>query len=166
MKSLNRVELVLGGIILLIFLIWSFDKCGSSSKYQPQEPAIEASPTPAAESQPSQNSSATSAQPNTAPVAAPVVVESPKPAVSQSSPTIYVKIDGLKMRDKPGISGTKVVAQLGLNTPLSYLNEQTNFKEKITIGDMLYDEPWVKVRTTDGKLEGWVFGGGVRFYKD
>lgn len=162
MKSLNRVELVLGSIILLIFLIWRFDKCSNGSKYEPQEPAIEAVLTPAADPLPGP----TTAQPSAAPTAAPVVVEAVKPAVTQSSPVIYVKIDGLKMRDKPGTSGTKVVAQLGLNTPLSYLGEQTSFKEKITIGETSYDEPWVKVRTTDGKLEGWVFGGGVRFYKD
>ena len=99
-------------------------------------------------------------------------VQQPQPAQNEprvvtveTSPTIFVNVNGLKLRDKPGVSGTNVLSQLPLHTALLFLNEQTDFREPITIEGVEYNEPWVKVKTKDGQYTGWVYGGGVRFYK-
>lgn len=179
MKSLSRVEIVLGGIILLIFLVWSFDRCSSISKYQPQEPAEQEAPQDVnnvTQNNTNTNNSNTNSNTNnnSTPTTTQPVQQQPQPQPVQSeprvvsvetSPTIYVNVEGLKLRDKPGLSGTQVLSALPLHTPLSFMNEQTDFREKITIGDITYNEPWVKVKSKSGLLEGWVYGGGVRFYK-
>ena len=172
MKSLNRVELVLGGIILFIFTIWSFGKCSSLSKYKQQAPVEQT--TPAAQdatnqqnttnNNPTATPQATSAQPTKQPVA-PVQTQ-PTRVIIEDKPTVYVIVEGLKLRDKPGLSGTKVLGQLPLNTSLLFLGQQTEYKDKITIGEVTYNEPWIKVKTKDSAFEGWVFGGGVRPYKN
>lgn len=180
MESLNRVEIVLGGIILLIFLIWSFDRCSSISKYQPQEPVEQETPQQVdntAQNNPTtntNNNSNTNTNNNSTQTTTQPVQQQPQPQPVQSeprvvsvdaSPTIYVNVEGLKLRNKPGLSGTQVLSALPLHTPLSFMNEQTDFREKITIGDITYNEPWVRVKSKSGLLEGWVYGGGVRFYK-
>ena len=172
MKSLNRVELVLGGIILFVFMIWSFGKCSSLSKYKQQEPVVQTPPaaqdatntTTSQTAQPTTQPQATTQQPTVQP-AAPVQTQ-PTQVIVQDQPTVYVMVEGLKLRDKPGLSGTKVLGQLPLNTALSFLGQQTDFKDKITIGEITYNEPWIRVKTKDSAFEGWVFGGGVRPYKN
>ena len=170
MKSLNRVELVLGGIILFVFTIWSFGKCSSLSKYKQQEPVVQTAPA-AQDATNQQNNNnqttqpVTQSQPATTQPVAPVQSQ-PTRVIVEDKPTVYVTVEGLKLRDKPGLSGTKVLGQLPLNTALSFLGEQTDFKDKITIGETTYNEPWIRVKTKDNAFQGWVFGGGVRPYKN
>ena len=153
----------------LIFMIWSFGKCSSLSKYKQQEPVEQT--TPAAQDLTNQqNTTQPTAQPQattpqtTQPVAP--VQSQPTRVIIEDKPTVYVMVEGLKLRDKPGLSGTKVLGQLPLNTALSFLGEQTDFKDKITIGETTYNEPWIRVKTKDNAFQGWVFGGGVRPYKN
>ena len=49
-------------------------------------------------------------------------------------------------------------------TSFTYLNEKTDYKERINLRGTLFNEPWLKIQTDDGK-EGWVYGGAVKFYE-
>lgn len=81
-----------------------------------------------------------------------------------SRPTaLFVWAEGLKVRTEPYLTSS-VVVTLPLNTQLDYKNEISAFKQRITLDGKDYDEPWLKVQTTDGKI-GWVYGGGVRLYQ-
>ncbi len=162
MKGLNRIELIVGGILVLIFLVWSFDTCSTSNKkYQPQEPAKQEEPKPQADNntnpnQPAANNDAANPTP-----------AQPAPVPVQTAPTytiVYVSTEKLNMRDKPFLSGSQIVTELRIGDELYYLNNKSEYKAKITLDNIPYEEPWIEVQTKDGK-RGWVYGGGIRFYK-
>lgn len=76
---------------------------------------------------------------------------------------LFIWIDKLKVRSEPGLSGA-VLAELPLNTQVSFQNETSTFKQKITLENIEHDERWLKVKTPNGKI-GWVYGGGIRLYQ-
>ena len=141
MKSLNRVELVLGGIILFVFTIWSFGKCSSLSKYKQQEPVEQTAP--AAQDADQSTKQQHSQLHNQSQQSQLRKQHNPSRQFNRNRHELSLRInrqfmllvEGLKLRDKPGLSGTKVLGQLPLNTALSFLGEQTDFKDKITIGE-------------------------------
>lgn len=133
--------------------------------FVPQKPA----PTPY--SVPTQT--APTLAPNTA-AQRPVVTTAPQPttatpkqpAAPAQGPrysTLYVTIDGLKMRKEPNLKAD-VVAKLELYEAVSFLNQKTEKAEEINLGYEKVTDHWVKIRTKSGK-EGWVFGAGVHYYK-
>lgn len=85
------------------------------------------------------------------------------PAATSKYSTLYVSIDGLKMRKEPGLKG-EPIAKLALYEPVSFLNKKTEWTQEISLGYEKVTDHWVKVRTQSGK-EGWVFGAGVHYYK-
>lgn len=97
----------------------------------------------------------------------PQVAAAPKQqAAAPSEPkysTLYVTIDGLKLRKEPNLKGA-VVTKLELYEPVYFLNQKTEKIEEISLGYEKVKDHWVKIRTKSGK-EGWVFGAGVHYYK-
>jgi len=77
--------------------------------------------------------------------------------------TLYVSIDGLKVRKQPNLKG-EVLETLKLYDPVSFLNQKSDKAEEISLGLEKVTDHWVKIRTKAGK-EGWVFGAGVHYYK-
>lgn len=77
--------------------------------------------------------------------------------------TLYVTIDGLKMRKTPGLKGD-LVTKLDLYEQVYFLNKKSEKTETISLGYEKVTDYWVKIRTKSGK-EGWVFGAGVHYYK-
>ena len=77
--------------------------------------------------------------------------------------TLYVTIEGLKMRKEPGLK-SESVAKLALYEPVTFLNQKTEWTQEISLGYEKATDHWVKVRNKAGK-EGWVFGAGVHYYK-
>jgi hypothetical protein len=80
-------------------------------------------------------------------------------------------VNGLNVRDKPGLTGTNVLFQINYDGELfsfdyyDYMRVDilAMTKEKDTINDNAISSsertsPWVKIRTQGGQ-EGWVFGG-------
>ena len=57
-----------------------------------------------------------------------------------------------------------IVATLAKTDSVFYLNNYSSFSSKQTLYGIVYDEPWLQVRTADGK-EGWVYGGMVKMDK-
>ncbi len=100
-----------------------------------------------------------SAKPARTPVATPPAPTAAAPKYS----TLYVTIDGLKMRKTPGLKGD-LVTKLDLYEPVFFLNQKSENTEEISLGYEKVTDHWVKVRTKAGK-EGWVFGAGVHYYK-
>ena len=84
------------------------------------------------------------------------------PAASKYS-SLYVTIDGLKLRKQPGLKG-EVLATLELYEEVYFLNKKSEKTEEISLGLEKVTDHWVKIRTKAGK-EGWVFGAGVHYYK-
>lgn len=168
MKSLQRVETVIIAVLVLIFLVWSYDACSSRRKrYQPQEPP--ASEQPAAEQQPTQGApaadNAAPATTNSAPATTTPAPTTAAPAAPAFS-TVYVHVAGLKLRDKATLSGSQVLAELPKGAALYYLNNKTTYNDQITLDNVAYNEPWIEVQTTDSRqIRGWVYAGGVRFYQ-
>ena len=76
---------------------------------------------------------------------------------------LYITIDNLKMRRLPGLKGD-VITQLPLFSEVAFLDEVTDSTFQINLGYETADEPYVKIRTAQGK-EGWVYGAGVNYYK-
>lgn len=76
---------------------------------------------------------------------------------------IYVWVDNLRLRSEPNTK-SQVVATLKEGEALRFLDERSDFSEKITLRGTQFDEPWLKVATKSNQ-EGWVYGGGIKFYK-
>lgn len=122
-------------------------------------------PAPVPHATPSSGSSTASPQP-ARPGKTPAATPPPTTANSSESikySTLYVTIDGLKLRKEPSLKGA-VVATLELYEPVQFLNKKSEKTEEISLGYEKVTDHWVKVRTKSGK-EGWVFGAGVHYYK-
>lgn len=104
-----------------------------------------------------------SAAPTTAPTSTSPTATQPAQPSGQKYSTLYVTIDGLKLRKEPSLK-SDVVAKLELYEPVYFLNQKTEKVEEINLGYEKVTDHWVKVRTKAGK-EGWVFGAGVHYYK-
>ncbi|MEM7106034.1 MAG: SH3 domain-containing protein [Bacteroidota bacterium] len=77
-------------------------------------------------------------------------------------PVIFIAVDSLNMRSGASLD-SMVVSKLRLGDPILYLNEKTDFRQKINFDGAIRNAPWVKVRTRTG-LEGWIYAPGARFY--
>ena len=76
---------------------------------------------------------------------------------------IYTWVDKLRLRQEPNTKSS-IVKELKEGEPLVFTGEQTDFTQKVNLRGVTYDEPWMKVVTNDEKI-GWIYGGGVKFYK-
>jgi hypothetical protein len=101
---------------------------------------------------------------NTPAAAAPAPQTATTPAAAPKYTTLFVTIDGLKMRKEPGLKGA-AIAKLDLYEQVYFLNKRSDFTQEISLGKEKVTDHWVKVRTKEGK-EGWVFGAGVNYYKE
>lgn len=117
--------------------------------------------TPAASTAPAKTPVTTTSPTKT--TTAPAKTTTAKPANTTKSTTLYVTIDGLKMRKTPGLKG-ELITKLELYEPVTFLNQKSPKTEEISLGYEKVTDYWVKVKTQSGK-EGWVFGAGVHYYK-
>lgn len=118
---------------------------------------------PKLQNQPAQPTSPTTA---TTPGATSSNQSAAAPAATGATPkysTLFVTIDGLKMRKQPSLKGA-LVTKLDLYEQVYFLNKKSEKQEEISLGYEKVTDYWVKVRTKEGK-EGWVFGAGVHYYK-
>lgn len=136
---------------------------------QPQNPQPQTYAAPQAAPPPSGKLPQLQNQPANPTPAAPVTTtptNTAPPASGADAPkysTLFVTIDGLKMRKTPGLKGA-LVTKLDLYEQVYFLNKKSEKPEEISLGYEKVTDYWVKVRTKSGK-EGWVFGAGVHYYK-
>jgi hypothetical protein len=76
---------------------------------------------------------------------------------------VYAWVDDLRIRTEPGLKST-ILLTLSQGDSVLFLNERSDFTEKIALRGTVFDDPWLKVKLQTGK-EGWIFGGGVKFYR-
>jgi Bacterial SH3 domain len=129
-----------------------------------QQPVATPAPAPVNTQHPGP---ATTAPANTtvsrvAPSATPTTKPTTTPATKNTS--LYVTIDGLKVRKEPGLK-SETIDQLKLYDQVEFLNKRTDWTQEISLGLEKVTDHWVKVKTKRGK-EGWVFGAGVNYYKE
>lgn len=125
---------------------------------------------PASTLAPPQESAGNTAAPSAVPGTRPTLSNQTKSAAPTSTnasgtkyATLYVTIDGLKLRKQPGLKG-EVLQTLELYEEVAFLNKKSEKTEEISLGLEKVTDHWVKVRSKAGK-EGWVFGAGVHYYK-
>lgn len=94
---------------------------------------------------------------------APKTAAKPVDAATKSGTTLYVTIEGLKVRKEPGLKG-ETLETLELYAPVTFLNQKTEWTQEISLGYEKVTDHWVKIKTAAGKT-GWVFGAGLHFYK-
>jgi hypothetical protein len=160
--NIKQVErLVIAGLVLF-FLFWMLRQCTKNSdKEELMQPIKTETPATTPTATPPTSTTAPVTQP-TVTTTIPVRVDTVVRTEYRPAP-LFVWTSGLKLRIEPTLN-SPIVAELPINSQVTYLDQSTNFKQKVTLDGVEYNEPWIKVRSTDGK-EGWVYGGGVRFYR-
>lgn len=154
---LPKIELLFIFIFFLVFITWTMSKCGSVQEEYAQEAKKNTPLTEVVKAPNKKEETATKPAEVTKEekVIAPVKIE--------KRTVLYVLLDGLKLRKGHHLDSS-VVKALKLNDEVYYLNETTDFKQKVNLGDRMAYEPWVKVRAYTGH-EGWVYGAGVHYFK-
>lgn len=147
---LPRIELLILGVFLISFVVYATSKCSATKAKYAEEAGEEAT----------QDSTAGTAV-DTTPVAA--VVPPPKEVIQERYTPLYVTIAGLNVRAEPKLNA-RVLDQLELFEEVAFMNEITDFSQEISLGKIVRNDPWVKIRTNKGRT-GWVFGAGVHYYK-
>lgn len=131
------------------------------------QPSNTAAPAPVQSSTPTPQTTTPATRPTlqkTPATTAPAAAAPPQnTATAAKYATLYVTIDGLKMRKTPSLKG-EVVEKLELYEPVSFLNKKSEKTEEISLGYEKVTDHWVKIKSRSGK-EGWVFGAGVHYYK-
>ena len=105
------------------------------------------------------SSESTQTESTTNPVETPLEEKIEEPKTTK----LYAWVDKLNLRSEP-TTKSEIIAEIKEGTQLTFLNEKTEYTERINLRGQPYNEPWLKVKTEDGK-EAWVFGGAVKFYK-
>lgn len=147
-NMLPKMEILIMVVFFLSFFGWAIQRCSQSGAEYEEAVEENASAETSAAITPAKDS----------------LVKRRKPEVIREQYTpLYVTIDNLNMRDQPSLKG-KIVDRLKLFDELTFMNEVTDFSEEINLGEEVVNEPWVKVKTSKGR-SGWVFGGGVHYYK-
>lgn len=76
---------------------------------------------------------------------------------------LYITIDGLNMRTGPHLDSS-IIQKFPLFEEVYFTGEYTDSTQQISLGKVMADEPWVRVKSRKGKV-GWVYGAGVDYKK-
>lgn len=160
---LPKIEILIIGGFFVLFMIWAVSKCSATQQAYEVQAQEEAT---AAEIEDSLRNAGmigdyVPLDTTIKRLKEPPVEESP--AGAGISTPLYVITPALNMRTGPGLR-FKVLERLELYDELKFLGEVTDTTQRIDLGEIIVEKPWVKVRTSSGK-EGWVFGACVDYYK-
>ncbi len=160
---LGKVEVLIILVLLVSFLIWAASKCSSSKRSlqtieQPENTTTK--DTTANASNPTSNAAIGEIDLQKLPQNTP---PPPSKIITDSYTTLYVTIEGLKVRKEPKLN-SEVIDKLTLHERVKFLNERTDFRQKINIGTEYAYEPWVRIKSKRGH-NGWVYGAGVHYDK-
>lgn len=184
-----NVESIIISAFFLFFIIWAVRKCNDETqlrqakdgKYREQQirDSIAKAQRAIATTVTSAASNPTTTVTTTPPTPSSTLPAMPQPQNqaqrSQTAPApsnntagtnaqmLWVVIDGLNVREKPELKA-KSFGKLKLHDKVTFLGETTKETQKLSLGAVEADEPWVKIKTQRGTV-GWVYGAGVSFYK-
>lgn len=88
------------------------------------------------------------------------VSDKPRVLPQDTLTRLVVALNDFRMREAPGTDKAEV-SLLQSGTILETTGNISPQKSEITIRGVKRNEPWIEVKTSDGKI-GWVFGGGVK----
>lgn len=161
---LPKFELMVIGVFFLSFAIWATSKCSATqAKYADTMTEVEQPEAEKPEAAATTTETATVTEEQAEPVA-PVKPEKKPKVIREKYMPLYVSMDGLNVRTGPSLDSA-IVATLPLFEEVAFMNEKTEFKQRISLGKVEANEPWVKIRTRKNKI-GWVYGAGVNYYKE
>ncbi len=153
---LPKIELLILGVFLISFVLYATSKCSATKARLAEEAGEEVRPDST-----SQASAATATTPVKDSVAAPTTPS--EEVIRERYTPLYVTIAGLNVRAEPKLNA-KVLDRLELYEEVAFMDKTTDFSQEITLGKIVRNDPWVKIRTKKGRT-GWVFGAGVHYYK-
>lgn len=156
---LPKLEIIIVGVLFLVFLIWSISKCSATRQTYAEQAAEEQAEQTRLDSM--DKAQAKEAIKGLDTGMAPI--KKPMPETGERVTPLYVITPALNLRTGPGLK-FKVLERYSLHDELQFLGEVTDTTQKINLGEIVTDEPWIKVRSPKG-TEGWVYGAGVDFYK-
>lgn len=81
--------------------------------------------------------------------------------LNPEAPKYVLAMDNLRLRNAPTQEGS-ILATLAKGSMVSDLGEVSKKLEVIQIDSLAYCEPWIKVKSADGK-EGWIYAAGIDF---
>lgn len=165
---LPGLEIIIILVFFLSFIIWAVTKCSATKNEFADN--IDSSETDNAEDN---TDSIYFSMPKPLPPKEEPAVESTttttttkagnQTVVTEVVSRLYITIDGLNMRTGPHLDST-VVEKLPLFEEVFFTGEYTDSTQQISLGKVMADEPWVRVKSKRGKV-GWVYGAGVDYKK-
>lgn len=160
-SMLPKIEIFIIGGFFLLFMIWAISKCAATRKTYEKQAKLEAEEAMIADSIAAAERAADFVPLDT--TIRPIKKNEAETADATQGVPLYVITPALNMRTGPGLR-FKVLERLELYDELNFLGEVTDTFQRIDLGQIVAEEPWVKVRSASGK-EGWVFGACVDYYK-
>ncbi len=163
---LPSLEIIIILVFFLSFIIWAVSKCGATkNKFAAEDNQEEESTDTEANTDSIYFSMPQPLPPKEEPI------ETSTSTTTSGNQTIqteivsrlYITIDGLNMRTGPHLDST-VIEQLTLFDEVYFTGEYTDSTQQISLGKVMADEPWVKVKSKRGRI-GWVYGAGVDYKK-
>jgi len=159
---LPKIEILIVGVLFLVFLIWSISKCSATKREYSEQAAEEQAEMARFDSIDKAKAREALAGLDTS--VTPMKKTMPGAGQPQQRITpLYVITPALNLRSGPGLKFT-VLERYNLHDELAFMGEVTDTTQQIDLGDIVTDEPWIKVRSPKG-TEGWVYGACVDFYK-
>ena len=171
-RWLLNVEAFIIAVFAICFVAFTYSQCNRSQQVAAGDPpatdsAAVASPQQtAAQQEAARLQALLDAPPSIAAPADQTATIKPEEVIAQAPDLqkLFVTLDGLKVRSKPGLEGT-TLTRLKLHDEVLFMNEKTPYREELKLNaDILAYEPWIKIKTATGQ-EGWVYGAGVHYYK-
>ncbi|MFK7947120.1 MAG: SH3 domain-containing protein [Saprospiraceae bacterium] len=161
-KNLNvkQIERILMLALIGFFGFWMLRQCATAANSDKMQRIDNVQPNPAQPQADNNNTQPQNTQVTNSNVRRDTIVRT---QYVQRPTALFVWADGLKVRVEPYLTSA-IVVSLPLNTQVSFEGETSSFKQKIKMDNIEYNERWLKVKTTDGKV-GWVYGGGIRLYQ-
>jgi hypothetical protein len=159
---LPKVEIIIVGVLFLVFMIWSISKCSATRRQFSEQAQAEAVETARLDS--IDKAEAAQALKGLDTSMIPLKKQIPSPAEQVVELTkLYVVTPAVNVRTGPGLK-FKVLERYTLHDELFFTGDVTDTTQQIDLGDIVTDEPWIKIRSPKG-TEGWVYGACVDFYK-
>jgi len=159
-KGIPRIEVIISALFFLVFTFWAISRCSSTRRtYLQKEERMRF--LQMEEDSIKRLLAEKRRQDSVARI--PVSINTSSANKAQGLSRLYVVVNGLKVRKSPALNAD-VISQLNLFDELYFLGEVTDFTQEINMGKAVVNEPWIKVQTLEGR-SGWVYGGGVNYYK-
>lgn len=164
-RVLPGIEVIIIVVFFLSFIVWAVTKCGATKAQMANESEED---TETASDDINTDSIYFSA-PKPLPQKEEPTVEKVTTTSTQGNQTVrtevvsrlYITIDGLNMRTGPHLDST-VVEKFKLFEEVYFMGEYTDSTQQISLGKVMADEPWIKIKSKRGKI-GWVYGAGVDY---